>query len=242
VIVPVLAGPVLAWTEYETVPPPFPFAPDVTLIHESLLTAVQVHPAVVVTSKFPFPPAAEILELVGAKTKLQPLAWLIVKVWPPAVIEPFLAGPVFASTLYETEPLPFPFAPDVTCIQGSLVAAVHVQPSPVVTLKLPAPPPAEKFAPVGVNVYVQPLAWVIVKIFPPAVMVPLLAGPVLACTEYETVPFPLPFAPPVTVIQGSLLWAVQTHPAPVMTIKSPEPPEAGKFAVVDDKPNEHGMP
>ena len=73
-------------------------------------------------------------------------------------------------------------------------------------------------------------------------MVPVLAGPVFACTEYETVPFPLPFAPAVTLIQESLLWAVQTHPAPVTTMKSPEPPEAGKFAFEADRLNEHGMP
>ena len=41
-------------------------------------------------------------------------------------------------------------------------------------------------------------------------MVPERASPVLAVTEYETVPLPVPLAPPVTVSHdGSLLVALQ---------------------------------
>ena len=46
--------------------------------------------------------------------------------------------------------------------------------------------------------------------------------PVFAATLYETVPLPLPFAPPVTVSQPlALLVAVQLHPVPPMTLTVP---------------------
>lgn len=40
---------------------------------------------------------------------------------------------VFAATLYDTEPLPDPFAPAVTVIQALLLAAVHAHPDVAVT-------------------------------------------------------------------------------------------------------------
>ena len=48
-----------------------------------------------------------------------------------------------------------------------------------------------------------------VKVSPATVSVPVrVVFPVLASTEYLTVPSPEPFAPEVTVIQGTLLKAV----------------------------------
>ena len=41
---------------------------------------------------------------------------------------------------------------------------------------------------------------------------------VLRATEYSTVPFPLPDAPSVTVIQETLLVAVHGQPAPALTV------------------------
>lgn len=50
-----------------TVPVPFPLAPDVMVIHASLLTAVHVQPDVVVTvTGVPEPPSAEMVWLSGA--------------------------------------------------------------------------------------------------------------------------------------------------------------------------------
>ena len=57
VIVPVLSGPVFAATVKVTVPFPLP-VPELIVIHDSLVVAVQAHPVVVVTVKLPFPPAA----------------------------------------------------------------------------------------------------------------------------------------------------------------------------------------
>ena len=47
-------------------PLPLPLAPPVTVIHPSLLTAVQPHPAPAVTLTLPLPPPAATLALVGS--------------------------------------------------------------------------------------------------------------------------------------------------------------------------------
>ena len=65
---------------------------------------------------------------------MHPLAWFTVKVWPPMVIVPDRAGPVVASTLYRTEPLPVSLAPEVISIHGTLLTAVHAHPPPAVTV------------------------------------------------------------------------------------------------------------
>jgi hypothetical protein len=50
---------------------------------------------------------------------------------------------------------------------------------------------------------------------------------VLAATDIETVPGPLPLAPPVTVIHAALLVAVQAHPVAPVTDALVVPPAAG---------------
>ena len=52
-------------------PLPVPLAPEVTVMNEALLTAVQLQPALVVTLTLPVPPAAGWLALVGLIEKLQ---------------------------------------------------------------------------------------------------------------------------------------------------------------------------
>lgn len=68
------------------------------------------------------------------------------KVWPPIVSVPERAPPEFACALYCTVPLPLPFPPAVTLSHGALLVAVHEQPLPLVTEKLPLPPPAGTLA------------------------------------------------------------------------------------------------
>jgi hypothetical protein len=58
VIVPVLCGPAWAATEKDTAPLPEPLAPELIVIQESLLDAVQTHPVAVVTLTPPVPPEA----------------------------------------------------------------------------------------------------------------------------------------------------------------------------------------
>jgi hypothetical protein len=49
---------------------------------------------------------------------------------------------VFAATLKPTGPFPVPLAPDVMVIHELLLAAVHVQPPPAVTVTVPVLAPA----------------------------------------------------------------------------------------------------
>lgn len=58
VMVPERAPPVFAATLYATAPVPVPRAPDVTVIHESLLDAVQAHAGPALTATEPVPPVA----------------------------------------------------------------------------------------------------------------------------------------------------------------------------------------
>ncbi len=73
-----------------------------------------------------------------------------------------------------------------------------------------------------------------VKVLPAMVIVPALAAPVLADTEYFTVPFPAPLEPDVTVIQELLLTAVQPHPDAVETFTVPVPPALVKDPLVGE--------
>jgi hypothetical protein len=79
VSVPVRAAPVLAATSKPTDPFPLPLAPDVTVIHCTLLPAVQVQPDVVVTlTGPPRPPIDDTDWLEGEMAKEQPAACITV--------------------------------------------------------------------------------------------------------------------------------------------------------------------
>ena len=58
VIVPIRSGPVLAATVNWTVPLPLPDEPPVTVIHDTLLTAVHAQPVLAVTLTLPVKPLA----------------------------------------------------------------------------------------------------------------------------------------------------------------------------------------
>jgi hypothetical protein len=57
---------VLASAENRTLPSPFPLLPDVTVNQDSLLTAVQAHPAPAPTLTVAVPPAAANVWLLGS--------------------------------------------------------------------------------------------------------------------------------------------------------------------------------
>jgi hypothetical protein len=114
-------------------------------------------------------------------------------------------------------------------IHESLLAAVQAQPVTVVTLTDPDPPLAEMLCEVGLRVNAQPLACDTVKVCPATAIVPVRDGPWLAATANCTVPLPLPLAPAVTVIQASLLAAVQAQGVAVVTLTEPDPPLAVKL-------------
>lgn len=64
-----------------------------------------------------------------------------------------------------------------------------------------------------------------------------------AVTSYETVPVPLLFAPPVTVIHAALLTAVHVHPVPAVTDTVPLVAAGeARFAESGETMNWHGAP
>jgi hypothetical protein len=118
-----------------TVPLPLPLAPEVIVSQESLLVAVQLQPAIVVTVAALDPPVAAGFTVVGdtVNTHGAP-CWLTVTVWPATVKVPVRGDEeVFAAMLKATVPLPEPLAPDVIVNQDALLVALQLQPALVVT-------------------------------------------------------------------------------------------------------------
>ena len=153
--VPVRAGPVLAATVKPALPLPEPLAPLVTVIQLALLVAVQAQPAPLVTFTVPVPPAATKSCELGAILKVQPFAWLTVKICPAMLSVPVRAGPVLAAAVKATAPLPLPLAPEVIVSQFALLVAVQRQPPGEVTVTVPVPPAAATFCDVGAMLYEQ---------------------------------------------------------------------------------------
>ena len=146
VIDPFRSRPVLAATLNLTVPSPVPLAPDVIVIHGSLLTAVHEQLAVVLTATLPLPPAAGRFCLFGEIEYEQgaTAAWFAVKVRVAIDTVPVRAAPRFGVTRRFTEPSPVPLPPDTTTIHDALLTAVHAHPLCVSTFTFSAPPSALK--------------------------------------------------------------------------------------------------
>ncbi len=219
---------VFAAMEKATVPLPLPLAPDVIVSQASLLVAVQLQPAAVVTLLLPEPAPAPGVSDVGETEKVQgggAPAWVTVTVWPAMVSVPVRGDvDVFAAMENATAPFPLPPVPDVMVIQEALLVAVHVQPASVVTVLLPEVAAAPGVSDVGETVKVQGTpACVTVTVWPAMVSVPVRGDvAVLAAMENATVPLPLPLAPDVMVSQEALLVAVHVQPAVVVTVLLPE--------------------
>ena len=130
-----------------TVPPPDPVAPAVTDSHETLLAAVHAQPAPTVTVTVPLP-ALDVADwlLDEIEEEQDAAACVTVNVIPAIVSVPVRLAPVavLAATLNATVPPPDPVAPPVTESHEVLLAAVHAQPAPAVTVLLPVPDAAVK--------------------------------------------------------------------------------------------------
>ena len=231
VSVPVrLEATVFVATSNVTGPLPVPVAPAVTVIHDALLTAVQLQPPATLTAVRPLPAAAvkdcEVGEIDGEHTAA---ACVTVKVAPAIVSVPVrLEAMGLEATRKPTVPLPDPDAPLVTVIHAALLAAVHAQPVATDTLLLPLPPAAVKDCVVGeIDGVHGAAACVTVNVAPAIVSVPVrLEATVFAATLNPTVPLPDPVAPLVTVIHAALLAAVHAQPAPAVTVLLPVPADA----------------
>ena len=150
---------VFAAIENATVPLPLPLAPDVIVSQASLLVAVQLQPAAVVTLLLLELAAAPGFSAVGDTVTVQgggAPAWVTVTVWPAMVSVPARGDvDVLAAMEKATVPLPLPLTPDVIVSQEALLVAVQLHPVAVVTLVLLELTAAPGVTAVGETVKVQ---------------------------------------------------------------------------------------
>lgn len=224
--------------------------PEVMVIHPALLDAVQAHVDPALTATEPVPPDAAADALVGLIEYVHAgagvtAACVTVKVRPAIVNVPVRAAPVLAATVKAVDPLPLPAAPEVTVIQGTLLAAVHAHPAAAVTVTgVPVPPGAAmcwlvaSSAKVQVDVGDADPAWLTVNVRPAIAAVPERPLVLLfAATLYDTAPLPLPLALEVIVIHVSPLVAVHAHPAWLAMLIVPLVPLTGTESVVGEISN-----
>ena len=122
-------------------------------------------------------------------------------------------------------PLPDPLPPAVMVIQDALAVAVQAHPACTVTaIVRPLPPAAGTLSEVGATAKLHvPPACVSANACPAIVSVAArgLVVP-FAATLYDTVPLPLPVAPPVIVAHVWLLVADHVQPAGAVTATVPD--------------------
>jgi hypothetical protein len=144
-----------------------------TVSHAALLLVVHAQPAPAVTVMVPLPAAAltfaDAGEIAGAHGAP---ACVTVNVLPPIVTVPVRdVVAAFAAMSKMTEPLPFPFAPEVRVIHPALLVAVQAQPVAAVTVTVvPVVPAAATFADADEIVGAHgAAACVTLKVLPPMV-------------------------------------------------------------------------
>jgi hypothetical protein len=144
VIVPTRALPVLAATPRVTVPFPVPVRPVETVIHESLLVALQLHPLLVVTVIVVVPPLPAIAREPGETSITHGAASCVTRssvslIW---MVPCLTAGSALAATRISTWPLPCPEAGVTSAIQVTLSATVHAHSGCAEIETVVVPPPA----------------------------------------------------------------------------------------------------
>jgi hypothetical protein len=215
VSVPLRPEPVLACTEYVTVPLPVSEPPLATVTQLTLLFAVHEHTDDVVTLiAVPLPPAAPTDTVVGETANAHAAAACVtVTVRPATASVPVRSGPVLLEALKETDPSPEPFAPDVTVSHDELLVAVHVHPVSAVTVILPFPPEVWKFCSVGATSKRHAAASCRICARTPLTRTsPCLATAAgLAATVIRTSPAPWPDAGVIPVIQFASDEAFHVH-------------------------------
>jgi hypothetical protein len=126
VAVPVRDGPLVGATVTVTEAGPDPDAGP-TEIQSALLEAVHGHPAPEVIATARVPPAASSEYVVGVTVYVHPSDCVTLKCCPAIMRVPARGGPVVGATVKVTVAEPFPFAFELTEIQSTSDAAVHVQ-------------------------------------------------------------------------------------------------------------------
>jgi hypothetical protein len=147
----------------------------------------------------------------------------------PERVEALVLGATANVAVPGPEPLPF-----AAVIHETVLDDDQLQPAAVETVTDMLPPANGTDMVVGETVIVHPApSWLTVNVSPPIVSVPTRACvAVFAAALNETVPFPLPLAPAVTVSQLVLLVADHAHPVSVATDVEPVPPVAATVRLV----------
>ena len=131
-----------------------------------------------------------------------------------------------------TVPLPVPLAPEVTAIHESLLDADHEHALLVDTETVPVPADDSTFWLFGEIEYEHDsAACETVNVSPATVRVPVREPPTFGSTRYPTLPFPVPDAPELIVIQEALLDAVHAHALVADTSTFPVSPTAGTLSL-----------
>ena len=117
---------------------PLPVALAVAVRNDELVDAVQPQVDAAVTATLAVPPPLLILTAVVERVTVQPTGasapdCVKLTTLPPIEMLADRAAPVFAATLYATDPLPLPDAPELIVRKLALLTAVHAQPVAAVT-------------------------------------------------------------------------------------------------------------
>jgi hypothetical protein len=234
---------VLGETVYAVVPLPVPLPPDTTLIQVTDGSAVHVHPAVADTAIVSECPWAPTETLPGLMVKVQVRPDCVTRnVRPPMLTEPDRVEVLPLDVMLKvTWPGPVPLAPERTVIQGTALTAVHEHPDGVVTVTeaCAASAPAARLEGLMLIVHVVPCC-VTVSVWPAIVTVPVRGEvEVDDAIDRVTSPLPVPDAPPLTVIHGAELTAVQEQPLPAVTVTVPVDATAETMKLVVESVYEH---
>src|SRR5260370_23755997 len=128
---------------------------------------------------------------------------------------PVRATPKLSATWNVTVPVPLPLWPEIMPIHGTVETAVQLQAASAVTCTVAFPADDKNDWLLGERLYehdVTAPSWVTVNVLPPMVRLPLREVlDVFASTVKVTAPLPLPVAPEMIVIQGTMLVAVHAQ-------------------------------
>jgi hypothetical protein len=239
----------LAATSYVTAPLPVPDAPPAIVMNDAPDDALQEQsaPAVTVTL-WRAPPATT--DWASGVTLYEQGAGggascVTVNVTPLTVRVPDLAAaPGFGVTVNAEMPVPVPAVGPVSVMKAALLAADQLQVLGVMTSTEAAPPVDGSVVAAGASRIVQTTgapAWLTVSVRSLTDSVPVrLAGSVLAATVNCTGPLPVPLAGDVRESQSAWGVAVQSQPAPAVTVTVFAPPAAAASMAVCDSENVQG--
>src|SRR5688500_15932990 len=153
-------------TEKRTTPSPVPVSGGDRVTQSAFFVALQEQVAGPLTSIDPVPPSDANVPVWGSIPNSHPAAACdrMKPVFPTVIVVVRGTFWEFAATPNDTVPFPAPLDPAVMTTQSTVLCAVHVQPVPVVTVKVPAPPFTGNVLCGGVNVYRHAALWVTMKV------------------------------------------------------------------------------